>query len=268
MKLVDGSSLYEVLAVSREASQSEIKKAYMKMALKLHPDKNPGDEAAKDRFQTLQRIYGILSNPERRKVYDQTGSMEDSEELTGERFNDLYEYYRSMYKKVMEDDIREFEREYRGSEEELHDLLELYKKHKGDMAVVFEWQMCSKPNKDSHRFADAIELAIANGTARSFKRFARWAEKVRQKPAPKNPLKPSSRSAGGGPGQDLVAMMKGKNEVRANNLLADLEAKYGAGKGSKKVKGTGKSTKRGGEPPSEEEFAAAQSRLEKKKAKT
>ena len=47
--------------------------------------------------------------PHRRKVYDQTGSLEDSEELAGDKFNDLYEYYRSMFKEVTEDDIVDFE---------------------------------------------------------------------------------------------------------------------------------------------------------------
>ena len=72
----------------------------------------------------------------RRKVYDQTGSLADSEELAGEQFSSLYEYYRNIYKKVTEDDIYEAEAEYRGSEEEKNDLLELYKRFKGNMDTV------------------------------------------------------------------------------------------------------------------------------------
>ena len=69
----------------------------------------------------------------RRKAYDQTGSLEDSEMLSGEQFENLYEYYRNIYKKVSEDDIEQVEEEYRGSDEEKQDLLKFYKQFKGDM---------------------------------------------------------------------------------------------------------------------------------------
>ena len=64
---------YEVLGVARGASEDEIKKAYRKNARKFHPDLNPGDKAAEDRFKQLQAAYDLLSNPEDRKLYDQDG---------------------------------------------------------------------------------------------------------------------------------------------------------------------------------------------------
>jgi molecular chaperone DnaJ len=65
--------LYEVLGVSKSASQDEIKKAYRKLARKHHPDSNPGDEAAEERFKELQDAYDVLSDPDKRKQYDQLG---------------------------------------------------------------------------------------------------------------------------------------------------------------------------------------------------
>ncbi|MBX9742383.1 MAG: molecular chaperone DnaJ [Chthoniobacterales bacterium] len=64
---------YEVLGVARTASPEELKRAYRKLALKYHPDKNPGDAAAEASFKELAEAYDILSNPEKKAAYDAYG---------------------------------------------------------------------------------------------------------------------------------------------------------------------------------------------------
>jgi len=65
--------LYETLGVPKKASAAEIKKAYRKLAREFHPDKNPGDAAAEDRFKEIQGAYDVLGDPKKRKQYDQVG---------------------------------------------------------------------------------------------------------------------------------------------------------------------------------------------------
>ncbi len=71
--MADKRDYYEVLGVAKTASADEIKSAYRKLAMKYHPDRNPGDESAKAKFQEASEAYEVLSNPEKRQRYDQFG---------------------------------------------------------------------------------------------------------------------------------------------------------------------------------------------------
>ena len=64
---------YEVLQVSKTASAEEIKRAYRKMAVQFHPDKNPGDASAEEKFKELGEAYDVLSDSEKRAAYDRFG---------------------------------------------------------------------------------------------------------------------------------------------------------------------------------------------------
>ena len=71
--MADKRDYYEVLGVAKNASDAELKRAYRKLAKKYHPDVNPGDKEAEAKFKEATEAYGILSDPDKRKQYDQFG---------------------------------------------------------------------------------------------------------------------------------------------------------------------------------------------------
>lgn len=71
---MEDSNYYKILGVDKSASDAAIKKAYRKLALKYHPDKNPGDKNAEEQFKRINEAYAVLSDKEKRKQYDSFGS--------------------------------------------------------------------------------------------------------------------------------------------------------------------------------------------------
>ncbi|PON91669.1 DnaJ domain containing protein [Trema orientale] len=246
-------TLYEVLGVEKSASQQEIKKAYYKLALRLHPDKNPGDEDAKEKFQQLQKVMAILGDEEKRAVYDQTGCVDDAD-LAGDVVQNLHEFFRAMYKKVTEADIEEFEANYRGSDSEKKDLLDLYKQFKGNMNRLFCSMLCSDPKLDSHRFKDILDEAIAAGELKSTKAYHKWAKKVSETKPPTSPLRRKVKSNKQSE-PDLYALISQRRDERRdrfNSMFSSLVSKYGGDNAASSE-------------PSELEFEAAQKKLESRR---
>ena len=93
---------YEVLEVARSANEEEVKKAYRKQAIKFHPDKNPGDKAAEEKFKEVGEAYEVLSDPQKRAAYDQYGheafeSHSRRSSGRGGSFHDPFEVFREAF---------------------------------------------------------------------------------------------------------------------------------------------------------------------------
>jgi DnaJ-class molecular chaperone len=82
---MDYKDYYQVLGVSRSASAEEIRAAYRKLAMKYHPDRNPGDKPAEEKFKEANEAYQVLSDPQKRARYDQLGSAYSSYQRGGGR---------------------------------------------------------------------------------------------------------------------------------------------------------------------------------------
>ncbi len=93
---------YEVLNVSKDATTTEIKKAYRKLAIKYHPDKNPGDKEAEEKFKLINEAYAVLSDDEKRRIYDMYGkdglnSQGRSSGFSAGSMDDIMDIFNSMF---------------------------------------------------------------------------------------------------------------------------------------------------------------------------
>lgn len=82
---------YKILGVGHSASDTEIKKAYRKLAMKYHPDRNSNDKKSEEKFKEIQKAYGVLSDPQKRAAYDQFGEAGVNPSMGGGGFSDIFE---------------------------------------------------------------------------------------------------------------------------------------------------------------------------------
>jgi len=219
--------LYDILAVESSATPKEIQRAYRMLALRVHPDKNPGDANAIKNFQQLLAAYNILKDPAKRRRYDETGC----EEEETDDFRAAYEAYKVLFPRVTPTDIQAFEARYKGSAEELDDLVDFYNSNNGNVSKLFECVLLAEPD-DCNRFIDLFHQLIKDGrikTTPSFKKTVKQLPKIAERYRKKYKNEGDEVEGAGSSMADLILAVQAnrdKRAVQASNFLSGLEEKY------------------------------------------
>jgi len=173
-------NIYEIFSLTKSASDVQIKKAYRQLALRYHPDRTDIDqkEEAKTKFQIIGKVYAILSDDEKRKIYDDTGALDDDDLAMG--VNDWYDYCKKMFRKVTKNDLIEFENKYKGSDEEKNDLKRIYLEVGGDMDQIFERHLLACL-EDEDRLRSMIDQMIEDKEVPPFDAYTNESKAKRTK---------------------------------------------------------------------------------------
>lgn len=179
-KYFGAREFYEVLKIPKTADQKQVKKAYHKLSLLVHPDRV--EESVKveatEKFKVLGRIHSILSDNDKRKIYDETGEFdEESDEAVMRNWAD---YWRTLFKPITVKDIKDYEETYKGSEAEIKDLKRAYMDSKGNMDYILEAVPFTNCDEEP-RLHDIIQDLIAQKEVPEYKAFTQEDEKKKQR---------------------------------------------------------------------------------------
>ena len=167
------ANLYSLLGVEKTATNAEIKKAYRRLVFVYHPDKNKTDPDAGSKFANITRAYKILSNPDSRRIYDETGDYDDEDE--GKiNIAETINYFRKIYSPK---DIESFHDKYINSKDEEEDLINFYNSNGGDIKKILEWIPYST-NDDVQRYIKIYEKLFKKKTLTKTKKFDETKNKV------------------------------------------------------------------------------------------
>ena len=210
-------NLYSLLGVDKTATNAEIKKAYRRLVFVYHPDKNKTDPDAGSKFANITRAYKILSNPDSRKIYDETGDYDDEDE--GKiNIAETLNYFRKIYSPK---DIESFQKKYINSKDEEEDLINFYKSNDGDIKKILEWIPYST-NEDVQRYIKIYEKFFKKKTLDKTKKFDESKNKVELLKEDAEEAKQAEKE------MDMLtkAIIGNKRKRNFNNYLDNLKERY------------------------------------------
>lgn len=180
-KYFGSRDLYEVLKISRTATDKEVRKAYHRLSLLVHPDRVSEEHKlnATEKFKVLGKIHTILSDSGKRALYNSTGSWDDEDDEL-EDGKDWGEYWRMLFKEITIEDINNYEKKYKGSAEELADLKRAYVDREGDMDYILEAVPFTNTDEEP-RLRELIQGLIDSGEVPEFDAFINETPRKRER---------------------------------------------------------------------------------------
>uniref|UniRef100_A0A915N9F8 J domain-containing protein n=1 Tax=Meloidogyne javanica TaxID=6303 RepID=A0A915N9F8_MELJA len=263
LRIFGTKDLFIILNLERTTT---IKKAYYQQSILWHPDRFAASdiysdeerEVATKKFQILSKAYNIMSDSEKRSIYMETGKF-DFDDDDEENSKDWFSVWRGMFKKVTKEDIEEYLKKFRGSQQEMNDVKNAYVKYKGDMDKILE-TVIGADVQNEDRIREIIRHFIELGELPSLPKYknekpisrvrrmkraayeAKRAEKVVEEMRALGSAGGSkdddeenggSREGKGDLGSLILANQK-KREKQQDDFLAHLEQKYGGNPKPKK----------------------------------
>jgi len=228
--------LYGILEIEKTATIAELKKAYYKQALKVHPDRVPEEEKAEatEKFKVLAKINEVLSDDNRRALYDEQGIIDDDED---EKLSSWLEVFKNLFKPITESDIDNYKMEYVGSDLEKSDLKKAYVNGKGCINYMME-HIPFMGVEDEPRFHEIVDEWIKNDEVPEFKAFTKEPRAKRDRRHKKysreskeaEEIKKKMKKNQENNENDLFKQIARRNEARASHFssfMDKLEEKYG-----------------------------------------
>ncbi|XP_037047441.1 J domain-containing protein CG6693-like [Bradysia coprophila] len=224
--------IYDLMGITKDALEKDVKKAYYRLSLQVHPDRVPDEEknVATEKFKVLSTINSILTDKDKKALYDERGIIDDNDD--DGNLSTWLDLWRTFFKPITTEDIDNFQRDYVGSDLEKTDLKEAYLNGKGCINVM----MSSIPFmgvEDEPRFQEIVKEWIAAGEVPEYKMFTeepkakrtRRHNKYRKEALQARQIKEEmdAKSASNSLEQQIMARQKS----RGTSLIDSLMAKYG-----------------------------------------
>lgn len=229
----DSTDFYEIFDVPRDATEKQIKKAYHRLSLLVHPDRVEKRQQAEatEKFKVLGQIHTILHDKNKRAVYDETGTFDED----GEASSNWMDYWRNLFKPISIEDIKKYEWEYIGSESELRDIKKAYEGGKGSMNVILEQVPFSNCDSEE-RIISIVRRLVDSDELPEYKRFFNEpkASKLRRRKKYEKEREESERIQ---TDDSLFEQIQKRQQERGNDffkLIQSIEDTYDKKKGTPK----------------------------------
>ncbi|CAN7945626.1 unnamed protein product [Ixodes pacificus] len=226
-RIFGSTDIYKLLDVPKDASPTAIKKAYRRLSLLMHPDRVNAvlKQAATQKFQVLSKVYVVLSDSEKRAVYDETGCVDDDEDLSDNK--DWDAYWRLIFPNITTADIDKFMLTYKGSPEETEDLKKHYEEHEGDFDAISECLIGYQFDEED-RYREILNDLIAKEEIEAYPKFTKEPKKKRN--ARRDRFLAEAKEVTDSGGMEDLAMAISKRqrarEESFNSLIDNIEARY------------------------------------------